>query len=118
MVGYIPMREIVNITEDANQRHLISLEDGEIILELRFYPTIQQWSFDIDFQDKIIKGVKVSLGVLHILNENYPFDFICLDLSGQGVDPFRVDDFSEGRCKLYILDPEDMEDVRGVPVEI
>ena len=110
------MREIVNITEDANQRHLIALDDGEIIFALRFYPTIGQWCFDVDFQGKSVKGVKISLGVLHILSQNYPFDFIVLDLSGDGVDPFKVDDFSGGRCKLYILDPDDMEEVRGVPV--
>lgn len=110
------MREITDITEDANQRHLISLDDGEIIFVLRFYPTIQMWSFDVDFQDKEVKGVKLSLGVLHIINENYPFDFVVTDLSGNGVDPFRVDDFSGGRCKLYILDPADMEQIRGVPV--
>jgi len=110
------MREIVNITEDANQRHLIALEDGEIILVLRFYPTIQMWAFDVDFQGKETKGVKLSLGALHIINQNYPFDFVLTDLSGNGVDSFRIDDFSDGRCKLYILDPDDMEAIRGVPV--
>lgn len=110
------MREIVNITEDANQRHLIALDDGEIVFNLRFYPTVQMWTFDVDFQGKEIKGVKLSLGVLHIINQNYPFDFAVTDLSGNGVDPFRVDDFSGGRCKLFILDPIDMEAIRGVPV--
>ena len=113
------MRQIVNITQSADQQHTIALEDQEIILSLRFYPTIEQWNFDVEFKEKKVLGVKLSLGTLHTVSANLPFDFIVLDGSGEGVDPFKVDDFvTDGRCKLYILDPEDMEEIRGVPVEI
>ena len=97
----------------------VKIEDQEIILSLRFYPTIEQWNFDVEFKEKKVLGVKLSLGTLHIVSANLPFDFIVLDGSGEGVDPFKVDDFvTDGRCKLYILDPEDMEEIRGIPVEI
>ena len=113
------MRQIVNITQTANQQHTIALEDQEITLTLTFYPTIEQWNFDIEFSGKRILGVKLSLGTLHIISANLPFDFIVIDGSGEGIDPFKIDDFiTDGRCKLYILDPDDMELIRGVPVAI
>ena len=113
------MRQIVNITQTANQQHTIALEDQEITLSLRFYPTIEQWNFDVEFKEKKVIGVRLSLGTLHIISANLPFDFIVIDGSGEGIDPFKVDDFVvDGRCKLYILDPAEMELIRGVPVEI
>ena len=112
------MREITNITSDPSQRHIIDLEGNEITLDLRFYPTIQQWSFDVLYKDQSVKGVKLSLGVLHINNTNFPFDFVTLDASNTGLDPFKSDDFAILRCRLYILDPGDMETFRGIPVEI
>ena len=112
------MREITNITGDPSQRHIILLDGNEIIFDLRFYPTIQQWFFDVEFISESVKGVKLSVGVLHINNTNLPFDFVVFDLSASGIDPFKVDDFEAGRCKLYIIDPAEMETFRGVPVEI
>lgn len=112
------MREIVNISEDAKQRHLISLEESEITLILKFFPTVQQWFFDVEYKLKWTYNVKLSLGVLHIQSRNYPFDFIVTDKSGSGIDPFRINDFNSGRCKFYILDPAEMEIIRGIAVEI
>jgi hypothetical protein len=112
------MRQITNITGDPSQRHIIDLEGSEITFDLRFYPTVEQWCFDVTYKTKSVKGVKLSLGVLHINNTNLPFDFVVLDLSKTGLDPFKVDDFEILRCQLYILGPDDMETIRGVPVEI
>lgn len=112
------MRELTNITGESFQRHIVTLDGGEIVFDLRFYPPIQQWCFDVSFKDKAVKGVKLSLGVLHINNANFPFDFVVLDQSASGIDPFKVDDFSLDRCKIYILDPAELEAFRGVTVEI
>ena len=112
------MREITNITADPSQRHIIDLNGNEITLDLRFYPTVEQWCFDVTYKEDSVKGVKLSLSVLHINNVNLPFDFVVFDSSNAGLDPFKVDDFDVLRCRLYILDPEDMETFRGVPVEI
>ncbi|WP_286931338.1 hypothetical protein [Marinobacter sp.] len=46
-------------------------------------------------------------------SRNLPFDFIVTDESGNGLDPFRLDDFEQGRCRLYLLEPEDMLRVRN-----
>jgi len=52
-----------------------------------------------------------------MLSQNQPFDFICIDRSGNGIDPFTRQDFSGGRCNIYMLEAADMEQLRGVEVQ-
>jgi len=110
--------QIENITDDANQRHVILFEESEIVLVLRFHPTVQMWTFDVSFNGTTAVGYKLSIGVLHMRSRNLPFDFVVRDQSGTNLDPFRLDDFSTGRCYLYMLDADDMEAIRGAPVPI
>jgi hypothetical protein len=64
-----------------------------------------------------VYGLKLSVGVLHMLSQNQPFDFICVDKSGNGIDPFTRTDFSGGRCEIYLLEAADMVQIRGVEVQ-
>jgi hypothetical protein len=72
--------------------------------------------FDAEFGDNQVYGLKLSVGVLHMLSQNQPFDFICIDRSGNGIDPFQRQDFSGGRCNIYMLEAADMELIRGIEV--
>ena len=110
------MRRLQNITEEPIQRHTILFEKSEITFILRFYPRTQIWMFDAEFGDKKVYGLKLSVGVLHMLSQNQPFDFVCVDLSGNGIDPFQRQDFSSGRCEIYMLESSDMERIRGAAV--
>lgn len=112
------MRRIQNITNETFQRHTILLDEFEVIMKLRFYPKSQIWCFDAEYKTQAVRGIKLSVGVPHIVSQNFPFDFAVTDRSNNGLDPFRRDDFSEGRCYLYILDPADMEIIRGVEVPL
>jgi len=107
---------IQNIGSESIQRHTILFGDAEIILTLRFYSKSSMWCMDAEYGTHAVRGVKLSVGVLHILSQNLPFDFIVRDLSGNGIDPFKREDFSEGRCALYLLESSDMESIRGVEV--
>lgn len=109
---------IQNIGSEAIQRHTILFGNKEIILTLRFFPRQTIWLMDIVYGDVSIFGIKLSTGVLHILSRNLPFDFIVQDLSGNGIDPFKRYDFSEERCVLYMLEASDMEDIRGISVQL
>jgi hypothetical protein len=60
--------------------------------------------------------MRLSVGVLHMESKNLPFDFVVADLAGAGLDPLRRDDFSTSRCGLYLLEPAEIEAVRGAPV--
>jgi hypothetical protein len=73
--------------------------------------------FDVEFGDKKVYGLKLSVGVLHMLSQNQPFDFVCGDFSGNGIDPFKRQDFSVGRCEIYMLESSEMEQIRGVEVK-
>lgn len=113
------MIQLNNITEEPIQLHTIPLDfsDNDLKLTIRFYPTIQAWYVDVEWNKNFVKGVKLSLGVLHILSSNLPFDIVVGDTSGNGIDPFRIDDFVAGRCTIGILNNEEIASIRGVTVE-
>ncbi len=112
------MIEIENITGEAHQRHTVLFEESEIIVVLRYHPTVEMWAFDVEYKGVQANGYKLSVGVLHMRSRNLPFDFIVTDQSGTGLDPIRLDDFTTDRCALYMLEADDMEDIRGAPVPI
>lgn len=112
------MLRVQNITSETHQIHTIILADFELRLVLRFLPRAQIWIFDAEYRGRRVDGFKLSLGVLHITSSNLPFDVAVQDFSGTGIDPFKADDFETGRCHLYVLEPQDMEAIRGVPVPV
>lgn len=110
------MIEIMNISDDPYQKHTIVTPESPVNIELRFYPKAQFWTLSVRYGEKIINGLKLSLGVLHMRSHNLPFDFIAVDKSNTGIDPFKADDFVSGRIRLLMLDRQDMEEVRGQPI--
>ena len=108
------MLKIENISDEPMQRHSIIFNESEIVFTLRFYPRSQIWCFDAEYGDWSAKGIKLSLGVFHIAGQNQLFDFYVTDLSNNGLDPFSKIDFSSGRCVLYLLEQDDIEDIRGI----
>jgi hypothetical protein len=111
-------RLLENISSESFQRHVIIFQESEITLKLRFLPGVEQWFFDAEYKGFSIKGKKLAVGVLHMQSSNQPFDFVVTDNSGSNLDPYRADDFSLERLSLFLLEPDDMEDVRGVSVQI
>ena len=107
-----------NITSEAHQPHIVVLEDQEIELTLRFLPPVEGWFFNVTFGGRTVNGFKLALNTLHMVSQNFPFDFVVEDLSGRGIDPFRIDDFSENRCALYMLQTDDMTEIRGQDVPV
>ena len=108
--------QIENITDEAYQEHILVFEESIIELTLRFYPTTQIWCFDAAYKEKSVNGIKLSAGVLHMRSRNFPFDFVVS--TSEGIDPYRINDFSERRCELYLVTREEMETVRNAPVQI
>lgn len=112
------MIKIENITNEPHQRHTVVFQESEITLVLRFLPVVQIWVMFIEYKGKTVNGAKLSVGTLHIRSRNLPFDFYVTDNSGSGLDPVRLDDFSANRCSLYMMEAEDMEQIRGGAVQI
>lgn len=107
------MIRIQNLTDEPIQRHTILFEQSEVFFTIRFYPRTELWCFDAEYNDRAVRGLKLSIGVLHMTNQNQPFDFIVTDNTGLGLDPFKADDFSSGRCTIYMLETADMIQVRN-----
>lgn len=112
------MIEITNITNDPFQRHVITTETAPIILLLRYYPRPKFWTLSVEYQGVECNGLKLSLGTMHMRSRNLPFDFIVRDEGNTGIDPFEADDFSNLRCRLLMLERNDMDEIRGQPVPI
>lgn len=112
------MLRIEGITSETHQIHTVLLGDYEVEVTLRFFPRAQMWTVTAVYRDDRRSNFKLSVGTLHMTSSNLPFDFAVTDTSGAGIDPFKADDFAEGRCWLLLLEPADMEVVRGAPVPI
>lgn len=112
-------RLLTGFTDDATQRHIILFNEFEIILTIRFLPLSQMWIFSCEYKEFKINGQKFSCGTTHLKELNQPFDFIVTDNQNAGLDPMLVDDFSNGRCSIFLLEPDDMTALRnGVEVEL
>ena len=110
------MKKLQSITDEPHQRHTVVFEESEITLSLRYLPTVEIWIMDVSYRGRDTRGIKLSTGVLHMRSRNHPFDFIVTDNVGIGLDPIRADDFSTGRCSLYLLEADDMQEIRGAAV--
>lgn len=97
----MPVLQIEGITADANQRHVIERDDGDITLVLRFHPQIEQWTMDAERANKSIFGVKLTTGVKHIEARNMGIEFVVV--AEADFDPFQLDDFESGRCNLLMV---------------
>lgn len=110
------MKRIENIGNEGLQSQVIPLPNGDAVLTIRFLSPVQIWTMDVTYNEKAIYGVKLSCGVLHMRSKNLPFDFIVEDTSSAGLDPFQIEDFSSGRTILYLVEAEEMEEIRGQAV--
>ena len=111
------MIQIENIGDEGFQKHTIPLPNGDVILSLRFLSSVQFWQMSVTYNDSSINGVKLSCGVLHMRSANFPFDFIVEDTSTAGLDPYKAEDFTTGRIIMYLIEPDEMADIRGQVVE-
>lgn len=104
---------IANISDEPYQRHVLLFERGEAVMTIRHLPPVEMWKMRMEYNGDFIDGVKLSLGTLHFRHKNWPFDIAILTTDNSGIDPYRVDDFSTGRCEMYLVTPEEMIEVRG-----
>ena len=110
------MKRIENIGNEGLQKQTIPLPNGDAVLTIRYLSSVQFWSMDVTYNDRSIYGVKLSCNVLHMRSKNFPFDFIVEDTSSAGLDPFQLEDFATGRTILYLVEAEEMEEIRGQAV--
>lgn len=112
------MHRIENLTKDDNQKHTIIYDDLDIELQLVYMSMVQSWTLNVRHGVKEIKGIRCALGVYLLKAYNFVFDLIFLDTDQLGIDPFRLEDFSDGRVELYFVTPKECETIRGYKLEM
>jgi hypothetical protein len=104
------MKKISGIQAMPSQKFNFPLDDGTVIyFNLNYRPSIQMWFIDITYLTKIINGLRLcaAFNLLNQWNKILPFG---LYVNCQNsVDPFLIDDFSNGRCTLNILTQDEVK---------
>lgn len=99
------MRQITNLTDSALQRTTVLLEDNSsVVLDFRFLPVVQRWVVDVTYGAFAVKGMGVCVhpNLLRTFRRRIPFGLMCS--TPDGVDPFKIDDFSLDRASVFVLD--------------
>jgi len=112
------MVRIDAITADPDQTHTLLTEVGDVTLRLRFHPVATIWTVDVVYGSSAVYGVKLAAGTRLVQGSNFPFDLAVTETSGSGVDPYKEDDFTSGRCILWYVTAAEMAEVRGVEVPL
>ncbi len=110
--------QIENITAEADQTHIIIADGIEVSLRLYFLSAVESWFMDCSYAGVSAAGIRLSAGAYHVLSYNLPFDFLVEITDRTGIDPFRADDFSSGRCLLWYVQRSEMLEIRGVEVPL
>lgn len=103
----------IGIDPNPNQRFLVPFEGNNIEVDLQ-YKDAGFWVGSFKYLDKSINGIMLSSRVYLLKGLNLPFDFIIDDL-GSNLDPYSLNSFDE-QFILYLLEREDMEEIRGYDV--
>lgn len=109
------MQQITSITNDSKQKMIIPLDDnkGSVEFNLYYMPTQYSWYYDFTYNNYTSNGNKVVLNfnALRHLRKILPFGFMFM---AQGdIEPFSIDDFSNGRIKMYVLNESDIQEVES-----
>lgn len=104
----------IKVGSEPHQELLIPFEDDFITIELKFLGNF--WIANIKFKEKEIYGLKLSSKVLMLDGHNLPFEIMVDDL-GSSIDPYQIDDFTESRFELNIVERSELEALRGFEVQ-
>lgn len=100
------MHLIEDITDEPHQRHVLLFEGEQINLELRYMAATEQWLMNLQYLTRNITNIALVGGSPLLRGQLLPFDFAVT--TGQGIDPFTIDAFSNGRCELWFVTPEEL----------
>tara|TARA_R110000851_G_scaffold306239_4_gene464496 strand:- start:949 stop:1287 length:339 start_codon:yes stop_codon:yes gene_type:complete len=103
------MKKITEISADSRQKLTLVGENNEQIkFTLEYKPTQQSWYFDIELDSFNVYGLKLvnSPNALRNYTNLIPFGISCI--VSDGSDPYFVDDFTSGRCEIFLLTEEEV----------
>lgn len=107
------MRQILQLTSDAQQLMTFDLDDGSSVsLSLYFSPMQLGWFIrEISYNDFVLDGVRIcnSPNFLHQYRNQIPFGIACISMGDR--EPSLQQDFSSTNSKLYVLTEADLQTV-------
>ena len=104
------MRIVTEFTANPKQTCTLVLENQETVaFRLYFLPTQLSWYFDFTYNDVTSNGNKVVLGVNILRSFKNIIPFGLAFQSNDGVEPFEIDCFINGRVTVYLLSSADVE---------
>lgn len=105
---------LTQITDKGKQKYTIVVDDGSVFeFYLRYLPTQESWVFDIIYNNFSVYNLLLtnSINCLHAYKNLLPFGIMCF--SNDGGDPQNIDDFTTGRCKIYVMNQADLNDLEA-----
>jgi hypothetical protein len=108
------MRLITGLDDSPSQIISITTETGLTFdLLLNYSVNRQSWFWSVTYNDFGVNGCQLTIGenILHRYKHALPFGLACLTDDSILVNPFRIDDFSTGRIKLYSLSQSDVDSI-------
>ena len=107
------MTLIDNITSSPNQQMNLILPDNSVITDftMTYMDNPQAWFMSMTYGSFVINNFLVSVNpnMLSQFDGVIPFGIGC-DTT-DGYEPIFINDFSNGRASLYLLDEDDIEEV-------
>jgi len=98
------MQELTELTNEANQEHIVKVITGELFtLQLFYLHRSESWYANIIYNDVVLNGIKInqSINVLRQYKNILPFGIACY--SDYNTDPFLLEDFAQDNYFLSIL---------------
>jgi len=108
------MLYLSQLTDYPNQSYTLTTEDSKtVLLDLIYLPTQQFWIANItyDLINFKLNGIKLvnNLNILKQFSNVIPFGLTCI--SDDLIDPFLIDDFSNQRSRLYLLNATEIQNI-------
>jgi hypothetical protein len=108
------MLRINEITDEPNQRHIVTIEGYEnASLFLEFVPSQYSWFFSLVWGDFAIYTQRLTFNhnLLRQWKEILPFGIMVTTTNN--LDPVTRDAFAQGVASLYVLTAADIEDMES-----
>lgn len=108
------MKQITYFTNNANQKVVVTLDDGSSInFSLKYFENQLGWFYTLSYGNFIRNSRRLvsSPNLLRAYRNILPFGLACIAVDGY--EPTFLDDFSSGRVCVYILNAQDIIDVEN-----
>lgn len=107
------MRQLTSVSDDAKQSMTTVLDNGDkVTVGLEYISSQKGWFISVGYGTILTangRRVVTSPNMLRAFRDTIPFGIACTVKDGQ--EPLYQDDFTAGRATLWILNPDEVQDV-------